>query len=616
MSITKDYTFRYPLEPKKVIKCSDYDLPDEIIKLLLKNLLDLIIPCAEDKEVKIDGFKFLKNQNIIHKLFIPGEKSNLFSLEEGEHKNIKSTLFYEPRIGLVKQLLESILTLVELEKDGEVVAVDGFRLKKLEHWTVPSDCDPAEVFEHMATRCNCNCVFCYNKGNPSQLALESPPMNVKEELAALKTRIKYFNPSAKRSLFLNLGSCGEVLCHPYVLEILALLRTKTNRVFRINTNGSTLTPSMVTALAQLKPLYLDISLNSASPERRHKLMQDKHPQIAIKSLPTLKEAEIPYAVTVVPWSLELESVEEILADLEKTILYAAQHNAHHIQISLPGYTKYFSNQEIFDREKVWAKVVNQVRELREKLTCPIVVMPGMYEENLYCALKNQPEIVGVVHNSPVAIGGLKKNDIIRSINDIFVYNRPQAREILSFLHQSEIQTVNVMVERNKKTIEVKLDLNTYGYPYYKYTDAHLGIIFMGTGLRMGYLEKLKEIIKLHQAKEVLLLTSSLVKPALEQYVKKSPFFGTGEFNLALEIPSNNFFGGNIFMGDLLVVEDFINCIKQYINEKSKKPDLIVIPSSPFNLSQWGRDLTGRVYLDVEREIGIPVEILTCATIYD
>jgi len=70
------------------------------------------------------------------------------------------------------------------------------------------------------------------------------------------------------------------------------------------------------------------------------------------------------------------------------------------------------------------------------------------------------------------------------------------------------------------------------------------------------------------------------------------------------------------MGDLLVVEDFIYGIRRYLNKKDSKLDLIVIPSSPFNLNQWGRDLTGRVYLDIERETGIPVEILPCTTIYD
>ena len=70
------------------------------------------------------------------------------------------------------------------------------------------------------------------------------------------------------------------------------------------------------------------------------------------------------------------------------------------------------------------------------------------------------------------------------------------------------------------------------------------------------------------------------------------------------------------MGDLLVVQDFIVCVQGYLEEGGPRPDLIVIPSSPFNLGQWQRDLTGRVYLDIEREVGIPVELLDCETVYD
>ena len=172
------------------------------------------------------------------------------------------------------------------------------------------------------------------------------------------------------------------------------------------------------------------------------------------------------------------------------------------------------------------------------------------------------------------------------------------------------------MRRNQQTLEMSLDLTSYSYPYYKDIDTHLGIIFMGTGLRMSYVENLKRIIEAHQAKQVLFLSSELIKPTFEQCLAESHLFGDGQLEIDIEVPKNNFFGGNIFMGDLLVVQDFIDCIRNYMIQKGRKPDLVVIPSSPFDLSGWGRDLTGRVYLDIERETGIPVELLHCATIYD
>jgi len=47
-----------------------------------------------------------------------------------------------------------------------------------------------------------------------------------------------------------------------------------------------------------------------------------------------------------------------------------------------------------------------------------------------------------------------------------------------------------------------------------------------------------------------------------------------------------------------------------------RPDLVVIPSSPFHLSGWGRDLTGRVYLEIERSTGVPVALVECEPIFD
>jgi hypothetical protein len=65
----------------------------------------------------------------------------------------------------------------------------------------------------------------------------------------------------------------------------------------------------------------------------------------------------------------------------------------------------------------------------------------------------------------------------------------------------------------------------------------------------------------------------------------------------------------------LVVEDFIETIKEYL-DKNSPPDLIVVPSSPFSLGQWRRDLEGRVYTEIQRAVGLPVALLDCEPIYD
>lgn len=74
-------------------------------------------------------------------------------------------------------------------------------------------------------------------------------------------------------------------------------------------------------------------------------------------------------------------------------------------------------------------------------------------------------------------------------------------------------------------------------------------------------------------------------------------------------PDNNFFGGNIMMGDLLTVEDYVECIEETIVKKKIKPDLVIIPTSAFNY--WKMDLCGISAFDIERRTGIKVEFINC-----
>jgi MoaA/NifB/PqqE/SkfB family radical SAM enzyme len=624
----KDYIFRYRLEQLKtkarISSGRSMLVPGE----LLRSLLDILVPCTGDEEVQVDGFKLLNNRSVFYRLSDYQQSGPLDSsmqyhkriakdtkgaVSDGSsYQDIKNAALYMPVIELIKKQLESILAVVDMESEGKPIKIDGFRLKDLNDWVLHSSCDPSEIMDHAGTRCNCNCVFCYNKGAPPSLALRFPQRNAAEEFEEMKTRLKYYKPEAERTLFPSLGSTCEVLAHPHAIEVFKALRIKTDKTIRVITNGAALTERKILQLAELKPVYLDISLGSANYARRQTLMRDDKPKVAINSLPLLKAAGIPYSVILVPWPLKTE--KEMLQDLEKTILCAADNDVHLIQVSLPGYTKYFSPAKLFDLNDLWTSIVVRIKDLRKQCDCPIVVMPGLYEEHISRPQKNVPEVIGVVRNSPAFLAGMRPGDIIRRIAGSSISNRPQARDILSIIQQGEFESVPLTIIRDKREICLEIDTNIFSYPYSKLTDTHLGFIFMGTGLRLGYLEKLKEIIDLHKAKNILFLSSTLVKSVFEQCLKQSYFFS--DVDLKIGVPENRFFGGNIFMGDLLVVDDFIFYIKKFLKEVDKKPDLLVIPSTPFSLSQWGRDLTGRCYLDIEREVGIPVELLECNTIYD
>ena len=599
---SRDYVFRYKLKLNG--KDSPRD-PSEFIKVQLQNLLNVVVPVEGEREVKVDGFRFI-NDTFVHKLFDRAEPVIT-------HQNRpESNILYEPRIEIIKRQLEAILSITDLEKDERVIKVDGFRLKNLKDWYVNSSPDPNDIIDYLGTRCNCDCVMCCNKGNPPSVALTITKRTPKKEYQEIRTRIKYSSTETGTSLFPSPpGVVYDVLAHPYSLETLRLLRRKFALPFRIHTNGKVLTSDFIARLAKLKPVYLYLSLNSASAERRKKIMKDSEPGVAITSLPLLRKAEIPYAVTIVPWPMG--TTDQVLDDLAATISYADSNMAHLVEVNLPGYSRYFHQEPLSNMFALWTKTIAKVRELRERVNCPIVAMPCMFEENMYEKRLGLSRVIGLVRNSPAAIAGLLKGDIILEINGITIRDRPEVRAVLSIVAKSDVSRVDTKVRRGQDILDVPIFLQEYSYPSSRYFDTELGIILLGTGLT-NYTEKLMEIVRKHKAQQVLFLSSYLVKPAFEQQLAQS--VRPGEVKIDIEVPKNKFFGGNICMGDLLVVQDFIDCIKEYMNRVDHEPDLIVIPSSPFALGGWGRDLTGRTYLDIEREVGIPVELLVCRPIYE
>jgi len=500
---------------------------------------------------------------------------------------------------------------ITLESGGKPVKVDGFRLKDLSHWLVPSAGDPAEVFDHLATRCDCNCSFCYLRGNPPSLALDHPKRKSEEEWEEARTRLKYFSPRGKKALFPTLGSSYEVLSHPRALDLLRELRKKTDRPLRLSTNGNRLTRDFIGELAKLKPVYLYLSLNSSSPSRRGEIMGAANPETAIHSLPLLRERGIPFAVIIVPWPFPSE--EAMLSDLRETVAHADRHDAHLVEVSLPGYSRNFSPGPLFDRGEVWSSVVSEIRALRREVRCPLLVKPSLYEETLHERKFNLPAVVGVVKNSPAAHCGIQKGDLVLSIGGLKISSRSQARDLLHLHHQNRTPSLSLSLQRGKEFLELNLLTGQHGYPYAPETDHHLGMIFLGAGFRPSLLEDLKALITNHQARNVLLLSSPLVKPVFLQLLQESSLFGG--IQIQVEVPENRYFGGNICMGDLLVVRDFIAAIREYLR-KNPPPGLVVIPSSPFSLGQWRRDLEGRVFTEIERSVGLPVALLDCEPIYD
>lgn len=531
------------------------------------------------------------------------------------YQDARNAALYEPRISYIKGLLEKILSMVELVSEGRAVEVDGFRLKDLQDWLVRSSCDPIEVFGYAGSRCNIACGFCYNRGNPPSLVLGNLPRSPKEEYHDMMTRLRYFRPRAGLSLYPALGDIYEILNHPHILDVLRPLRQLTPKPFRIGTNGAVLTPRFIEKLSELMPLYLYISVEGVSQAHEFQTASSGAVRIPMRALQGLKDAGVPYALVFVPWPVK-RPLGEVLETMTETVELGERCQAHMVEINLPGYTRHFSAGKLFDLQEVWSAAVAHVRKLRENYSIPIVAMPTMYEETHFEPIKNLPCVIGVVKNSPAQRAEVRRGDVVEKLNSVRIISRPQARDLLSIIRGSGARTVHMTVRRGGEEIEKEIDTADHCYPYIPEIDQHLGIITLGTGLRVSYIEELRNLIEERGAKRALFLSSALVKPLFEQLLSESPLFAGSEISVDIEVPPNTLLGGNIFMGDLLMVQDFIDAIRDYLKSGKGRPDLVVIPSSPFNLGGWGRDLTGRCYLEIERAAGVPVALLQCSTIYD
>jgi uncharacterized Fe-S cluster-containing radical SAM superfamily protein len=573
---------------------------NDMFGMHLRELLDLLIPLKGDQHLMVDGYRLLNDRNTNQPLYA--------NQKRGTEAGSGPLDLYEPRIGYIQHLLESLLSIIDLEADGETVNVDGFRLKNINRWLTPGG-GALDILAHAASACNLSCRFCYNKNSPQ--TLRPGPRDPEVEHQEIRKRIRHYVPSAKLNIFPNMGSPAEALAHPHILDIMTELRKKTDELFRLSTNGSTLTLEMIKTLSKLKPIYLDISINSSSSSRREWLMGDPESHIALTSLQYLKAEGIPYTVVVVPWPFPSRDV--MLKDLKETVEFARAFDPALIQVNLPGYAAQTNSQkELFPHEEVWNELKTKAQELRNGTDCPLVIRPGLFEEYKEPNEVNAPVLIGVIKNSPTQLAGLLPGDRIIKVNGLPVKNKPQARSLLSILHESEMKQASLSIQRDGTSSDLELNLSQFDYPYTRESATHLGVVFASSGIPQGWLERLKQVIITRGGNEVLLLSSSLVRPTLARLMSKRGI--AHGVTVHIRVPRNGYFGGNVYMGDLMVVEDFIEAVEAFIKEGGV--DLVVIPSSPFHLSGWGRDLTGRVYLDIERHTKVPVALVECEPIFD
>jgi len=503
----------------------------------------------------------------------------------------------------MQRVLEHLLHYFVLTYGGKVVEVDGFRLKHIDQWRASR---PQNLFDNLGSLsgyCNLKCKCCYDRGGA--LPLERSILSLSEARA----RVRHYNHETATGIITPVNHYAEPFCNPNLVEILRMVRQKSpNEEFLLYTNGSLLTQEMVRQLSKLKPVNLGVSLNSANPQIRRELMGDPHPERSIEAIKWLHEHRLRFGGSLIAWpSIPLD-------DIANTIFYLDQWRSISIVIHLPGYTRYFPEEMQFDTEAVWRRVVDLVKQLRSQVKTPLIFSIGPYATPTIT-----PIVEGVYRNSPAERAGLQIGDRILSVDGKEVVTKLQTLQLLSPFEQKSKEPIRLTFQKEGEVYETALSYDCeIGDDWYPFKPAGYDLPPVASGIHLSqdflvdYLITLLRLQRQKNARSVLLFSTPFIKPLLLQVLEaKSKIKAALEgFDLRIEIAPNRFWGGNVCLGDLNVVQDFIDHLNnKVLADKDYKPDLIIIPSS-FTLGK-GFDLVGISYLEIERQLGIPVEMLSC-----
>jgi uncharacterized Fe-S cluster-containing radical SAM superfamily protein len=509
----------------------------------------------------------------------------------------------EPRILHIAKDIQRLLSVVQFEKDGEPVEVDGFRLLDLSLWQ-DNDIDNAlNALVPISGLCNSHCAFCFEQGVP--FARELSLMSVEEA----HTRLKYYCPTTGKGLFASNRPHMEPFINPAALEILELARRREpDKLFWITTNGSFLEEDVVRRLAALRPLILKLSLNVSDPQLNRKVMKmGKKTDTTINAPVLLEKYQIPFIGSIVAWpTIPLEAIAE-------TVHYLESHRAYAIRIRLPLIHRWYKEQPDIDFNAHWQAVSQVAYQLRAQCEVPLFVEPPIYWVDPII-----PVVDGVVLNSPAYHLGVHQGDIIRTINGRPVLTRSASQAILCHAHSLNAP-VDLVVERGKEQLQFHLDaLSTEDqcYPYdpiHYYRGEAYGI-FHVEDFRFGYIRDMLSIIRRHMAKNVLVFSSPVVATVFEAITHTIPEYvdTTREVNITTEVLKKTVLGGNFDLVDGRFVEDFAASIRERLNN-GERYDLILIPNA-FG-GPWGTDLYGQSYTEIATEFGIPVELIDWYLIY-
>lgn len=510
----------------------------------------------------------------------------------------------EPRIDLLLELASVLDSLADVEVvDGRITALS---LRDLEHWTTTSSGDPYEVMACLSRNCNAKCEFCYVHGNPADTVVRLNTATTERAGQEAAERLAFY----ERGLALPQPTYDleETLLHPFTLPALELVRAATGGLISLTTNGYTLDQRSVERIKKLDPVEITLSLNSADPKVRQSLMGGRS-VVGLKALSLLDQAGVRTTATVVAWPTVP------LDDIVATIRHADQFDVRTVNVILGGYTRFFPNPPAFEAFDYWREVVERLLPLREETSHPLVIQPGIFVEQVMAPKTLGLSLVtGVSPGSPAHRGGIRVGDVISEVADRPVLSRSHCSAMLALLRDTERVPARVTVERDGAPVQLTLPrVGADGYKYGPPTNDRFGIYLVGGSPPISAIRDVFQLAGEYSAEHTLVLTSQIVQPLLDTMLREWAFLAaTPGARIRTLAPRCGFYGGTVVLGDLLTVDDIVDAVDAYRAEHGT-PDLVLVPSAPFNSGGWFRDIRGRTFFELRRRLSMPCEPLVAST---
>jgi hypothetical protein len=500
----------------------------------------------------------------------------------------------EPEIQLAWLTFRSILEHFELLVGGVVVEPTSFMLRCVEDWTFEQD-SPAAMLAALARPCPYRCEFCYEDGLPDATR---PKVRKRATDGELDFRMSLWRQGRDCAGFRGLRY-GEILPHPRFEEALRTVRLVADRPIPIATAGAGLSEEALRTLAGRPRVLVQLSLNTCDPVRRERLMGDRKAAELMQLLPRFREYDVAWAASAVAWpGLSCH-------DLEVTIRVAEEHGALHFVIFLPSFSRYFPLAPAFDWEVRWREIMTFVRELRAKVCIPIRIAPDSWEAAHGFFDPLAVEVIGVTAGSP-AFGKLRAGDTITAIGHAThagPLTRPAANRALEQAWR-EKRGVQLRVRRTSQDFDVELICRDGTATPSAELDVPFGL-HVYDGPDELSLARGVELLRFAGARRGWVLSAQLLaKPYEMLWQQCGQLPGAGDVELEFIPVANAFWGGNILVGDLLTVDDFVHAVRAEMDAGAVPPDALLVPFSPFHPTYW-RDLTGASFLQIERRTSLP-----------